>query len=805
MFRSCAGIAMLVAATAVVRAQPAEVPCKATLDGHAVDASTHEPVVAATVRTGGDPIAVTDFAGHFTLTGLCPGELTVTVERDDYTTVRRTLAIADHAALEVELRPAGEVIEVQERAPRPAAMQSSATITGEALEKTRGRGFTDAIASVPGVAELRSATGVSKPIIRGQFGRRLLILVDDVRHRSQEWGLEHAPEIDPSVADRIRVVRGAGGVQYGADAIAGVVLIDPPELRHEPGASGEAHLVGSSNGRGGAFSGRLHAVLADLPDVSTQLEGSIKRLAAPETARYALDNAGLLEWSAGATIGYRRKRSDYKLSYRHYDANLGVCACLRVHNVDDFLAQAKAGQPTGADEFRSEFGIGRPYQAVSHDLALARGRWERERLGALTATYSFQYDHRREYDVVRNADTAGSQFNFQLMTHELDAVVEHNPIHLSEHWHLRGAAGLVGVGQIHHYSGLHLVPGYTSLAAGAFATERLVGHTTELELGARYDVLDRTASLERIDFQRLVRSGQLAMDACGADDGTGPVHCASRYHTFTTSAGALWRFAEPWSIKGDLSIAARAPNPDEQYLNGAAPTFPVLGLGKPDIGPETTYSSSLTLGFGGTRVTGEASAYANVIRDYIYFAPAIGDDGMPIFDVTIRGSFPRFITRPIDALFYGADGGITVAPLPELALSAQASLVRAHNRADGSYLVFVPADHYRGSVTYHPPDLGSFGSSYATVTGEYVARQRRYDIAADFIAPPPAYFLLSAELGTQTSVADQKVRLALAGTNLTNARYRDYTSLMRYFADEPGWQVSLRLSVFFDSTKKGPR
>jgi iron complex outermembrane receptor protein len=43
------------------------------------------------------------------------------------------------------------------------------------------------------------------------------------------------------------------------------------------------------------------------------------------------------------------------------------------------------------------------------------------------------------------------------------------------------------------------------------------------------------------------------------------------------------------------------------------------------------------------------------------------------------------------------------------------------------------------------------------------------------------------------------VRLALQGQNLTNARYRDYTSLLRYFADEPGLQVWLRASVFFDS------
>jgi len=684
-------------------------------------------------------------------------------------------------------------------------MRSTATISGDALARTRGRGFTEAIASVPGVAELRAATGVAKPIIRGQFGRRLLMLVDEVRHRAQEWGLEHAPEIDPSIADRIRVVRGAGSVRYGADAIGGVVLVDPPDLRSEPGYNGEAHLVGVSNGRGGAFSGRLQGVLSELPRWSAQLEGSVKRLAAAETPRYALANTGLFEWNAGATLGYRRRGNEVKIAYRHYDADLGVCACLRIHSVDAFLAQAKAELPIGADEFRSHFAIGRPSQAVSHDLALARGSFVRDHLGRFTLTYAFQHDLRREYDVVRNADTAGAQFNFRLFSHDLGGVFEHDPIHLSEHWHLRGAAGIGGLAQVHAYGGLHLVPDYSALGAGAFATERLVGHEVEVEIGARYDLLARTASLERLDFQRLVRSGQLAADACGAPGETRPFRCASRYRTFTASTGAMWRFAPAWSLKGDVSTASRAPNPDEQYLDGAAPTFPVLGLGKPDIGPETTYSSSVTLALAGERLNGEVSAFANLIDDYIYFAPAIGDDGKPIYDVLIRGTFPRFTTRPIDAVFYGVDGGVSALPLRELELSAQASLVRASNRRDGSYLVFVPADRYRGSITYRPGRAFSLSNPYATISGEYVARQRRYDVLADFVGPPPAYFLLGAELGTETRVAGQSLRFALQGSNLTNTRYRDYTSLMRYFADEPGWQAQLRISLFFDSTRKGSR
>lgn len=772
--------------------------CTATLDGHVVDRATHAPVEAAAVTIGDELVATTDEHGRFTLTALCQGfPLTVIVEREDYQRSETPIIVGQTRALEIEMRLAGEVIEIRERAPDPPDMRSTATLTAAALERTRGQGLAAAVAEVPGVAELKSATGMAKPIIRGQFGRRLLLLVDGVRHRAQEWGLEHAPEIDPFIADKIRIVRGAGGVRYGSDAIGGVVLVDPPELRRDVGTNGEAHVIGASNGHGGTVAGRVQSVFAAAPKLSLQLEGSAKRLAAARTPRYALQNTGLLEWNAGATAGYRGTSVELKASYRHYQARVGVCACLSIESADDFAAAIERGAPIGASQYEADFAIDRAYQTVGHDLALARARWTRDHVGTFTATYAFQHDLRREYDVTREAIT-DAQFNFRLVTHEIEVLFEHNPVHLSEHWHLRGTAGAVGMAQFNYYSGLQLVPDYRSFSGGVFAIERLVGHDTDVELGLRYDHTQRRAALEPFDFLRLVRSGQLSSAACGGGSGD-PVECESRFHLISGSAGVMQRWSEAWTTKLELSTASRAPYTDEQYLNGASPSFPVLGLGKPDLGRETTYSSSVTTAFESARVRGEASAYVNRIANYISFAPAVGPDGMPIFDVLTRGTFPRFTTQAVDALFYGADAGIAVVPHSAFELTAQAALVRAKDTERDRYLVFIPSDRVRGSLTYRPPETRSLRKTALTVTGTYVAQQKRYDLAADFARPPAAYVTLDAELATETCLGHHDLRLALHGQNLTNARYRDYTSLLRYFADEPGWSVMLRASVFFDA------
>lgn len=780
---------------AVRRPEPA---CTGTIDGHVVDATLHEPLAGATVRKDGADVATTDDDGRFALTGLCPGPLKLEVELDGYRIGLEAITLGRSTSVEVELQPeSDEIIVIAADAPRDD-MRSTTVLSGDALERTRGRGFSETLSEVPGVTMLRSGTGQAKPIVRGQFGRRLLMLVDNVRHRSQDWGLDHAPEIDPFIADRLTVVRGAAGVQFGPDAIGGAVLVDPPRLHFVPGVSSEAHLIGFYPS-GGSLAARVQGGPAGTGGASRwawQVEGSGKRLASPITPDYALENTGSAEWNLGATVGYRPGRgaedgTEVTLSYRHYHAKLGVCQCLRMESSEDFFAQLEQARPIEADLYRSEFEIERSYQQVDHDLAILRARRPIPSFGTLTATYALQFDYRREFDVVRTA--TGPQFRFRLFTNDFDVDVAHNPLHLNNHLHLRGSFGLVGMVQIHDYGGLSLVPDHQALSGGAYLIERLVGHDYAIEAGVRYDATGRSASIARRDYLRLVRSDQLTMEACASEDGE-RFMCDSRFHTLSASLGGQLQLTDPLSLKLDLSTASRPPNPDEQYLNGTSPTFPVLGLGKPDLGPETTYSASLTASYQSARVAAEASAYSNYISDYIYFAPAINEDGQPIFDVLIRGSFPRFVTRPVDALFYGLDGGISVRPVPSLQLDGQLSLVRARNLSDDSYLVFVPPDRVRVAATHTRENVLGLPNASASIAGTYVARQDRFDINADLAPPPDSYFLLDAELGAETRIADQNVKIALQGTNLLNRRYRDYTSLLRYFADQPGWRLMLRLS-----------
>lgn len=670
-------------------------------------------------------------------------------------------------------------------------------IDGTALERTRGQDLARAIAQVSGVTAARGTADSSKPIIRGQHERRLLVLFDGVRHHSQKWGADHATEIDPFAAGRLSVVKGAAGVRYGPDAIGGVVLVEPPKLLSVPGAEGVFQLVGGlANSWRVAGAGRLDIAPAVMPGLAARVEGNYARGTSLRTPSYVLGNTASQQWNASATVRYQRRAVHLALSYRHYDLRGGICFCVKNSTPDDFTGQLDANEPVGAEAWRIGFDIGRPFQAVTHDVFVARGKVQMSRVGSLGAVYAFQINRRREFEQVRSAVT-GPQYDFTLRTHSLDLEFRHVAGRLGRVGSMSGGVGLAGSFQENVYSGLPLVPNHRAFSFGVFGVERLSTTRAELEIGGRYDHQARTSFLTDSAFDRHRARDTLAETDCERSKSS--ARCPLAFDSGSLSVGLLVQAVpDLLEIKLDLSSATRFPNGDELYMNGSAPTYPVYALGDPSLGPETTWGASPTLGLRLPWLEAEASVYVNYIDDYIYFAPEIGGDGQPRFDVTIRGAFPRFTYRAVDALFYGFDGGLTLGPDWPVSLKVHGALVRAEDLSSSRPLLFTPADRVGGAVRGTPPDAGRLHDGFIEVSGEYVFRQSYTDDEADLAPAPPGYFLLGAAAGVKVQVGGgETLELGVEANNLLNASYRDYTSLLRYYAAEPGLDVRLRLRFEF--------
>ena len=81
----------------------------------------------------------------------------------------------------------------------------------------------DAVSKLPGISQVTTGGGISKPVIRGLGYNRVVVVADGIRQEGQQWGDEHGVEIDANAVSSVEVLKGPASLMYGSDALAGVI------------------------------------------------------------------------------------------------------------------------------------------------------------------------------------------------------------------------------------------------------------------------------------------------------------------------------------------------------------------------------------------------------------------------------------------------------------------------------------------------------------------------------------------------------------------------------------------------------
>ena len=145
----------------------------------------------------------------------------------------------------------------------------------------------------------------------------------------------------------------------------------------------------------------------------------------------------------------------------------------------------------------------------------------------------------------------------------------------------------------------------------------------------------------------------------------------------------------------------------------------------------------------------------------------------------------------------GADGVVQLGPLAPVGVVLGGATVRITDIATDAQLVGTPPDRGHVQLIARPPAVGPLHDVELAVRVDGVAEQFRVAPGADLAPPPPGYVLLGASFDGRLYLWGETVRVGVDGFNLLNTAYRDYTSLTRYYADQPGLDVRLRLGWEF--------
>lgn len=130
------------------------------------------------------------------------------------------------------------------------------------MDRRQARTTPEALLEEPGVFLQRTNYGGGAPFVRGQFGNRILLLVDGIRLNNSTFRAgpnQYLNTVDPLLAERIEVVRGTGSAMHGSDAIGAAINVIPlaPRIRDRRQLRADARIAGGSADESVQGGGRL--------------------------------------------------------------------------------------------------------------------------------------------------------------------------------------------------------------------------------------------------------------------------------------------------------------------------------------------------------------------------------------------------------------------------------------------------------------------------------------------------------------------------------------------------------------------
>ena len=736
---------------------------------------THENLARATIFIEElERIVVTNQNGDFLFDNLCAGTYTIRISHTSYdSTVRQVTLRVSTTHIDVDLKVAQDrLAEVKITAQRSApATGIKKELMGRELEETRGLSLAQALGKINGVTLLQTGSTISKPVIHGLHGNRILTINNGVRQEGQQWGNEHAPEIDPFIANRLTVVKGVDELRYGSDAIGGVILVDPRPLRTVPGYNGEFNAMYFTNNRQYVASGIFEHQPTKLSSLTYRIQGTFKKGANVSTPGYRLNNTGSEEKNFSLTAGWRGEHFGTELFYSFFDSKLGIFSGSHIGNLTDLKKAIEGSRPDPVYTGQNTYTIRRPYQDVTHQLIKSRSTLQ-------AGSHNFviqvagQYNLRKEFDVVRNTNTTRPQLSLSIFTLSEDISWEHPKKN-----NFSGVLGLSGIQQDNTYSGRYFIPNYRSYSYGAYFIERWHGTKWDAQAGLRVDHKD-------INTNRLLARGT-TFDEYEFD-----------FSTLASSINVGYKILPHWRINTNLALASRAPHVNELLSNGIHHGTATYEQGNIYLKPEHSFNVSLnsqyakedgSFGF-------DISLYNNDIRNFIFQQPK---PEQPV--LTIAGAFPQLNYEQADAVLRGADVSTLVKLAKQLEWTSKISILRARNKDTDDWIIRMPADRLTNELTWNVNDFSVFAKTYLSVEMQNVFRQTRVADDAngkqDYKEAPGGYTLLNANFSTAFKLGTIPVTLAIGVNNLLNTSYRDYMNAMRYFTDEMGRNVHFRIRI----------
>lgn len=615
-----------------------------------------------------------------------------------------------------------------------------AVISPKSLHRTAGSNLVDAIAHQPGLSQITTGVGISKPVIRGLGYNRVVVMEQGIRQEGQQWGDEHGLEVDAEGVHSVEVLKGPASLMYGSDAIAGVMILHPEHALSD--RTMQIRVGGQYQSNNGLYDYHL--------GYAGNLDGWIWNWHLTEKAAHCYNNTRdgyvpgtwFSEHDVQGLLGRNGRWGHAWLRFSSVNFTPGITEGER-----DAASGALVWEDgASAMSYKLQF----PFQRVVHTKVVSDNAWLIGN-GQLKAIVGYQQNYRREFEeAIDEAELA-----MRLHTVSYDVKYQWT---LSKAWKM--AAGVGGMWQQNVNEGEeYLIPDFQLLDLGTYVTASRQLQDVNISGGLRFD--RRSISAKALTEEGGLRFEQLCQDFKGV----------------TGSIGIVYNATDALNLRLNLARGFRAPTVSELSSNGVHEGSVQYEIGNGQLQAEYSMQADLGLDYTTHYVSLQASAFVNHISNYIYLTR---------LDYETEGYRTYQYTQG-DALLVGAELSLDVHPVNPLHIENSFSYVRGMQQhpveSDMRNLPMIPAPRWNMDLRLELPDLchHHFRRSHLSFGMEYNLRQDHYFAFEQTETPTADYAVCQLSLGTDLHLRGHNCfEITILCQNLFDKVYQPHLSRLKY-------------------------
>lgn len=780
--------------------------CDLQIEGRIIDLHDGSPIIGALIKIEGTNFfSQTNFEGNYQIKGLCPGNYQISIEHPQCRTLKKKLNLqkdqVNNYDLEHHINELEEIILSDKKITQLRKSVQETSLDISEINSYGSNTLVEALNYIPGASVLKTGNGIAKPIIHGMLGSRVGIVTDNFRQHDQEWGSDHAPNIDFNSFESIQLIKGAAALRYGGDIPGGLIILSSNRKKLKDSLYGGSSFILESNGRGGKITSNIEKTYSNGFFITGNL--TTKRFGDFHAPNYVLSNTGLKEADFSLKLGNDKLVRGWNLNYSRYSIETAILKGAHIGNVEDLFYSINSNTPRIVEDFT--YAIDAPKQIGRHHRLSFSYFKLFENQNKLEWGYNFQANNRKEFDVRRGGRTEIPAIDLLLKTHNFVGSV--SGINY-KNWNFElGINGLFQDNFSDPNTGIkRLIPDYLKYEVGFYALGNFQKNNSFVwEYGFRVDqiIVDAKKYYDLSNWNERNYSSlfsEFERQNVGTQILTNP---KLQYLNFSAQTGISLGIGEAFTINASYILSQRAPNASELFSDGLHHSIAAIEYGNLSLQKELSHKILASFIKQGDEFTFSIDPFISKIIDYIFIEPTK-------LEQTIRGAFPVWEYKATDAFFSGIDFNSSIDIAEQLKFNLGLSYTYAQDLSNDKPIILIPPFNSFQSLKFTPKNQkwnfeivhhingkqNRFPNSNFPVS--LIQNGELINTEVDISSPPSGFQKVDAYASIKIKSNENfKSKIRIIVQNLTNTEYRDYLNRMRFYSADLGRNIQLQLNLTY--------